>query len=385
MRYRTPSYMDKFHCIADKCKDSCCIGWEIDIDEKTKAYYDSVDTPFAERLKKDIKDGCFVLDEKERCPFLNDKNLCDIYINLGKEHLCQICSDHPRYYEWFGDLKEGGIGLSCEEAARVILSNDFSIKEMEIEEEEDLPDYDMEVFTALEKARDMILEKLNETGEKKVPLEFLLSWMLKYGKVLQLKLDEYSAEMEEIQEKVISELPEDAQIFGETNSEAAFGENPSEESPFGADAKAHDDGIIEEDDLAQFLMDGRVRSTLMAYFQTLEPMSTSWIPFLEMCDQVNRMHISDTKWLDEINSEKYEIYFRRLASYFIYRYFMKAVFDLDVAGKIKFAVLSTYMIWLLARCTIELTGQCDFEDLALLAKNYSKEIEYSEENLEKLM
>ena len=66
MRYRTPSYMDKFHCIADKCKDSCCIGWEIDIDEKTKAYYDSVDTPFAERLKKDIKDGCFVLDEKER-------------------------------------------------------------------------------------------------------------------------------------------------------------------------------------------------------------------------------------------------------------------------------------------------------------------------------
>jgi lysine-N-methylase len=114
-------------------------------------------------------------------------------------------------------------------------------------------------------------------------------------------------------------------------------------------------------------------------------MSTSWIPFLEMCDQVNRMHISDTKWLDEINSEKYEIYFRRLASYFIYRYFMKAVFDLDVAGKIKFAVLSTYMILLLARCTIELTGQCDFEDLALLAKNYSKEIEYSEENLEKLM
>ena len=191
--------------------------------------------------------------------------------------------------------------------------------------------------------------------------------------------------MEEIQEKVISELPEDAQIFGETNSEAAFGENPSEESPFGADAKAHDDGIIEEDDLAQFLMDGRVRSTLMAYLQTLEPMSTSWIPFLEMCDQVNRMHISDTKWLDEINSEKYEIYFRRLASYFIYRYFMKAVFDLDAAGKIKFAVLSTYMIWLLARCTIELTGQCDFEDLALLAKNYSKEIEYSEENLEKLM
>ena len=209
--------------------------------------------------------------------------------------------------------------------------------------------------------------------------------MLKYGKVLQLKLDEYSAEMEEIQEKVISELPEDAQIFGETNSEAAFGENPSEESPFGADAKTHDDGIIEEDDLAQFLMDGRVRSTLMAYFQTLEPMSTSWIPFLEMCDQVNRMHISDTKWLDEINSEKYEVYFRRLASYFIYRYFMKAVFDLDAAGKIKFAVLSTYMIWLLERCKIELTGQCDFEDLALLAKNYSKEIEYSEENLEKLM
>ena len=35
MKLRIPSYYEEFSCIADKCKDNCCIGWEIDIDEET--------------------------------------------------------------------------------------------------------------------------------------------------------------------------------------------------------------------------------------------------------------------------------------------------------------------------------------------------------------
>ena len=35
MILRVPFYYKEFHCIADACKDSCCIGWEIDIDEET--------------------------------------------------------------------------------------------------------------------------------------------------------------------------------------------------------------------------------------------------------------------------------------------------------------------------------------------------------------
>ena len=37
-----PNYYDKFKCIADKCRHSCCIGWEIDIDDDTMELYNSI-------------------------------------------------------------------------------------------------------------------------------------------------------------------------------------------------------------------------------------------------------------------------------------------------------------------------------------------------------
>ena len=40
MILKVPSYYEKFHCIADQCKDNCCYGWEIDIDEGTMDYWE---------------------------------------------------------------------------------------------------------------------------------------------------------------------------------------------------------------------------------------------------------------------------------------------------------------------------------------------------------
>ena len=138
MILRMPEYYKSFRCIADKCKDNCCIGWEIDIDEKTACAYESTGGEFGERLRSNISAGegaSFILSENERCPFLNSRNLCDIILNMGEESLCYICREHPRYYEWYGDIKEGGIGLACEEAARLILGSKspFSYYETEIE------------------------------------------------------------------------------------------------------------------------------------------------------------------------------------------------------------------------------------------------------------
>ncbi|WP_037293621.1 flagellin lysine-N-methylase, partial [Ruminococcus flavefaciens] len=92
MIYRTPTYCRDFRCIAGECKDSCCKGWEIDIDAETAEYYSRVDGEFGERLRSSIKNGSFVLTEDERCPFLNREGLCDIYTELGEENLCRICS-----------------------------------------------------------------------------------------------------------------------------------------------------------------------------------------------------------------------------------------------------------------------------------------------------
>lgn len=125
MSILVPNYYHKFKCIADRCRHSCCIGWEIDIDDQALALYQSFHDDLGEKLKNSIsfEDGAhFILDSKERCPFLNQTGLCDIISQKGEAALCQICADHPRFRNNFVHFEELGLGLCCEEAARLILT-----------------------------------------------------------------------------------------------------------------------------------------------------------------------------------------------------------------------------------------------------------------------
>ena len=120
-----PDYYSKFRCIADKCKHNCCIGWEIDIDDDTLSCYNNLSGDFSEKLSANISledTAHFVLSENDRCPFLNNQNLCEIIINLSEDHLCTICKEHPRFHNHLPDRIESGLGLCCEEVARIILS-----------------------------------------------------------------------------------------------------------------------------------------------------------------------------------------------------------------------------------------------------------------------
>ena len=62
MKLIAPNYYPAFRCIADKCRHSCCIGWEIDIDTDTREKYRRVPGEFGARLNAAIEDGevsCF--------------------------------------------------------------------------------------------------------------------------------------------------------------------------------------------------------------------------------------------------------------------------------------------------------------------------------------
>lgn len=122
-----PDYYREFKCIADKCRHNCCIGWEIDIDPVTDEFYKSYAGSLSDRFQKDIcREGDtshFILKENERCPFLNNRNLCDIITEAGEDHLCTICREHPRFHNELPDRTESGLGMCCEEAARLILSH----------------------------------------------------------------------------------------------------------------------------------------------------------------------------------------------------------------------------------------------------------------------
>lgn len=174
MKTFVPNYYKDFKCIAQKCKHNCCIGWEIDIDEDTLSHYENLKGKFSRKLKQGIEynDGCacFRLDGKGRCSFLNEKNLCDIILNLGEKSLCQICNDHPRFRNYYSDRVEMGLGLCCEEAGRIILGQDipFSLVLLDddgCEDEKDndgFGEYRENLFEMLNDPTNTISEKINQ-------------------------------------------------------------------------------------------------------------------------------------------------------------------------------------------------------------------------------
>lgn len=323
MILRMPEYCREFRCTADKCSDNCCIGWEIDIDEKTAEYYMSTEGKFGERLRNNISVGdcCSFILKNERCPFLNDNNLCDIILNLGEDKLCHICDNHPRYYEWFDGIVEGGVGMCCEEAARLILENgdtqNYWDRDIPYEEADD---YDGELYDFFYEARRKITDYLRDYNR---PLKAVVSSVLNYAEIIQYAADNGMTE-----------------------------EVPAIEGYICDDVSSDIKGMLD-------------------FFGGLEPIDENWKPYIDGLKKSDCC-LSLTKVQEK--------YIRNIGIYFIWRYFMKGVFDEEILSKVKLAAISMAM----AGIMFSADAGADSERCALLVKNYSKEIEYSEENLESI-
>ena len=167
MILRKPDFYDQFKCIASRCTDTCCVGWEIDIDEATQELYRKVTGAFGDRLRTNIEDGHFKMLPHDRCPFLDKDNLCEVYQNLGEDALCDICTEHPRFVEVYGDIMERGLGLCCEEAARLLLTGEgplqFTSEECD-EPEDELDEDDIEVRNEVLYMRESFFKTLADSS-----------------------------------------------------------------------------------------------------------------------------------------------------------------------------------------------------------------------------
>lgn len=145
-RILIPSYVEGFQCIGGNCEDSCCIGWDIDVDKKTFKKYARIKDP---GLKPRIKDhvyrnrqsysrevdfGRIAIKENRWCPFLNKEKLCDIHSALGEDYLSNVCYSFPRAYNLLDGVYELSLYMSCPEAVRKLLASrdplTFSEREM---------------------------------------------------------------------------------------------------------------------------------------------------------------------------------------------------------------------------------------------------------------
>lgn len=117
---------DKFKCIADKCKFTCCKGWDINVDtntynkwkEKSELNYllDNV------RFIKSNGENSYLIKKETKgvCPLLSDEGLCNIVLNHGEEYLSSTCKSFPRIENNFEDVKEMTLSCSCPEVVNII-------------------------------------------------------------------------------------------------------------------------------------------------------------------------------------------------------------------------------------------------------------------------
>ena len=124
-------------------------------------------------------------------------------------------------------------------------------------------------------------------------------------------------------------------------------------------------------------------TTILDFCEKLEPIDESWPTRLEhlreQLSDVDTFAKAEQMMLNETNDRSYE--YEHLAVYFVYRYFMKCRTDCDIYSRGCLAVFFILLVRLLDTVTYMETGMLSKEDRVMHAKDCSKEIEYSEENL----
>ena len=287
MLHVKPDFYDNFTCIADKCRHSCCLGWEIDIDDDSLRRFMAVEGEFGEYMRRNIElepSPHFVLGKDERCPFLRGDGLCRMILTLGEDSICDICREHPRFYNELPGRLEAGLGLCCEEATRLLLAGTEHLALVTSGEDEGVED-------ELLSLRDEIYDILRHDE---------LSFSQREKRALEL-----------------------------------FGMAPL---PFDA-------------------------ASLKELYLSLERLDEEWSERLNsLVPAVLEPRLSSLPYL-------------RLAEYFIYRHFATAPDEYEAALRLQFAFLSTKLI-----CALDSI----FHD-AESTRLYSSEIEYSDENVEKIL
>ncbi|EHP50465.1 MAG: flagellin lysine-N-methylase [Clostridium perfringens] len=436
MKVRVPNYFNEFKCIASECEDTCCAGWEIVIDDETYKRYENVEGEFGEILRSKIvkSDGenIFLLNNGN-CSFLNEKKMCEIYINLGEDHLCYTCQQFPRYTEEFLDLKEVGLSLSCPEAARIILrkaeNTTFNLSEEDNCESKTQKEVEDDLSLSCENINSSNCDLCKSSNLKNSENNRLFN--LSESENIEC-FDLKNSEDSEFSNSEVDSFTEDEDYFDEGIDEEILSEflecrnivfKIIERNDFDLGTKAAlalefvkevqnkiDLGDVDEiPELMEEYRDENFINTLLKELESFKGKES--IKYKNLCECLNvykkikHINSNDPLGLEkalkcfEGNEEFYlrkhkefnEYYkenlykFKNILVYFIFRYFMKAIFDYDVSAKIKLGIISTLMIKELAVVRfIENNNEFTEEDIVEVSRIYSKDIEHSDENIENL-
>ena len=336
MRIRMPSYFRAFRCVGNACPDTCCRDWEVVLDRETAAFYRTVPGPLGDLLRAAIteSDGEACLQLKEGfCPLLTPQGLCRIQLELGEAHLCRSCGLHPRFAEEYGALREWSLSLACPEAVRLLLSSPAPIQFLEEVTEEQVSGYhdlDPQLYFALCSARKTAIAMAQD---RLAPWKLRLQRLLFFAEALQKKLDQHRI----------------GQLDAVTHRFAA-GRFPG--TPAG----------------------GKPAGLLLQWLARLEAINGRWT---ELLDEALDWEVEP---VEPAPDDAYE----HLLVYYLYRYFLKAVTDRRLLPRVQLAAMAILSIRELERVCLQKTGRLTMEDRIDRIHRFSREVEHSAENLERL-
>lgn len=344
-----PNYYDKFKCIADKCKDNCCIGWEIDIDEITFNKYMNISGKLGNRLKNEIttENGThyFKLKDNKRCPFLNDNNLCDIICEKGEGSLCQICSDHPRYINNYGNIIEKGLGLACEEVCRIILTQNSPSylvdSKVKIKCTPSFPDNSYLEY--LYRIRDIIIDILQNKNYK---LNKKIICIIELCRYIQAECDS-----EKSDDELLLSL-DDIKKY----TEKLFKN---------IDKKLNNNNSNKKISI--------IKKIIIDYIE-LEILDVNWKNLL--IHTLNSIE-NDVNLANDTNSYIYE----NMLVYLVHRYFLESYYDNMIIEKALFIFTTYIIVKSISTYAFKNSNKSNIIDIIHI---YSKEIEYSDLNIESL-
>lgn len=308
MRITYPGYYYQFQCIAAVCPDSCCKEWEVDVDDQTAALYRSLSSALGDRLREVLR------DTDDGTVMTIQDGRCPMWREDG---LCRI----------HAELGHEALCATCREFPRlrhdygdfVELGLELSCPEAarliltgegELVTEQvpggDEPEYDLDAMQILLRSREVALKYLEETS---LPIDQKLAVILLYGHHVQSWLD-------------------------------------GGEEPYLNEAAALE--------LIQTHAQDGDWSALVSFFENLEILTPRWQTLLN----------------NPAGAGEWDERQTALIRYLILRYWLQAVSDYDLIGRVKFMVIACLLIH-------HLGG-----DLLETAQLFSKEVENDPDNLE---
>lgn len=364
MKLVTPLYYKKFKCIGGACRDNCCRGqWLVGLDDETAEKYRRMPGKLGEKLRAALisEDGEVYLKRPDgACPLLDADGLCEVVKEAGPGALGVVCDQFPRFSEYFGDRKESGIGLACEEAARIVLTSapeearlaDAPMDEEPYEDDEYDAGWDGRV-SRVRKVFDVMLEAADREGGFNGLFQTLAAQLLAAA---DLQIAANKNDFKAFDVKV--------QALEQDMGEGVLRELAGRLRPLRTNAAASRNGAILE------------------LFSHLESIGPEWDDCLKKMSsyfgtepRVSRF--PQTAEAFEAAHKDLDPAFARYARYLLFRYFDGAVYDHDLLGKSKMTALFCL--------TLEMMVMAEPEGCLMDAVHlFSRQVEYDEENMEQI-